>query len=385
MESALQGADASAAEKAPARHRSSRRLPWLVAYAFFLVLLLEGASRAYWAVETDVPFFGTSGLLTTLYYPEIQPIVDAEIGPGDGAFDVLLLGGSVLHDDFGGVGPRLQDLLQKRTGRRVRVHNAAFSAHTTRDSFYKYQALADKRFDLVILYHGINEVRANNVPPELFRDDYGHYGWYRALNQLDHRREVGWFALPYSLTRLWTGLREKLGMDDYVPLHLPREGWLEFGSDIRTAAPFADNVRAILELTRERGEPLLLMTFAFHPGIEGGYGIGLWGRKPNVLAGLRAHNRALLEVARAERGDDVLLIHQAKLIPRDDTLFTDTCHLSPAGVRKFVSPIVRKVAPLVAASGEAAKLLEATVPAQADAPPPAPGQNATAPESLPAS
>ena len=50
--------------------------------------------------------------------------------------------------------------------RNVRIFNLAMPAHTSRDSWLKYAALRDARFDLVIFYHGINEARVNNAPPE---------------------------------------------------------------------------------------------------------------------------------------------------------------------------------------------------------------------------
>ena len=59
-------------------------------------------------------------------------------------------------------------------------------AHTTLDSYLKHKALHNKTFDVVVIYHGINEVRANNSPPEIFKPDYSHYAWYE-LRYLDDR------------------------------------------------------------------------------------------------------------------------------------------------------------------------------------------------------
>jgi hypothetical protein len=70
----------------------------------------------------------------------------------------------------------------------VRVHLAAAGAQTSRDSYLKYRWLSSKRFDLVVLYDGINEACANNCPPNVFRADYSHYAWYRFLNDFDRSR-----------------------------------------------------------------------------------------------------------------------------------------------------------------------------------------------------
>ena len=67
--------------------------------------------------------------------------------------------------------------------------------HTSRDSWLKYAALGEARFELVVFYDGIVERlrgtqdqgeimkkkkdetkrRANNAPPDIFREDYAHY------------------------------------------------------------------------------------------------------------------------------------------------------------------------------------------------------------------
>lgn len=336
--------------------RRRLRAAWLLLYLLYLLLLVEVGSRAYWRFEAGVPFFDTGRLLELLYYPELTPVLEADIRRGDDTFDILLLGGSVLADDYGGAAAKLEKDLERRTERPVRVHNLAVAGHTSRDSYWKYTRLGGKRFDLVVLYHGINEVRANNCPPGIFRADYGHYLWYREVNQLASHPEVGWLVSPFTIERMWMKLRYAWEPDQYVPRNVPREEWLKHGSDLRSPAALETNFRAVLELARERGDRVLLMTFAFDPTPQDGiFPPSIWGHEANVVAGIRAHNRVIRTLAAERAGDDLLFVDQARLMPPDDPLFVDICHLSRRGLRRFVNTVGRRVARDMRRTGDGAR------------------------------
>ena len=169
-----------------------------------------------------------------------------------------------LDEGWGDIGERLAAGFSEEPGQRARVHNLADPSQTSRDSYYKYLHLADKRFDLVVLYHGINEVRANNAPPDVFREDYSHYHWYREVNRVHARREIDVVAFPLVLSHAASRVWEMLGLVTYVPKDSPREDWIEHGSEIKTVPSFRHHVESIVDLARDRQEPLVLMTFAFH-------------------------------------------------------------------------------------------------------------------------
>ena len=127
------------------------------------------------------------------YYPEMRRLDAAEITKSDDFYDILFLGGSVLDGSLA----EIRTLLESEnavTGLQFRVHSVASSAHSSLDSQYKYKHLADdQRFDLVVFYHGINEVRANNIPTGNFREDYTHYSWYGQVRFVDSYGS----SLPY--------------------------------------------------------------------------------------------------------------------------------------------------------------------------------------------
>jgi hypothetical protein len=95
-----------------------------------------------------------------------------------------------------------QSLLEQLafTGHRnVRVFNLSMPALTSRDGWLQYAA------------------RANNAPPEIFREDYSHYSWYEIVNMLSAYHHRAHFALPYTVRYL--GLRARQMMMATLTIH----------------------------------------------------------------------------------------------------------------------------------------------------------------------
>jgi lysophospholipase L1-like esterase len=341
----------------------SRKRLWLIRLLMGCLTLvaIEALCRAYWTVSVDVPFFRTDRLMLTMFYPEASTVQGQEIRRGNGSFDVLLLGASVIDAKLGNVGNFLEKQLQRETHRRVKIYNVAAAAHNSLDSLHKYRLLDDQEFDLVIVYHGINETRANNCPTEVFRNDYSHYGWYRRVNQLAAHPEVGWFVLPFTASRFLLLARDALWPPEEVPIHRPNPEWLKYGSDYKTVEPFRANVMSIASLAHERGQELLLISFAVHPehagvkptGISRHY-TGLWGDFDNVIGAVAAHNRTLEEIADTDPAVAFLDINAR--MPKRDRFFDDICHFTEIGAQVFARIVADGVAPLVLASDEGAVL-----------------------------
>jgi len=327
-------------------------------FAFGLLLAalwfvgLEVAARTYWWLDKDVDPFAFDGLIRA-FYPELRDAKQSRTN--DQRYDLLLLGASALNFASRSITERLERELE----RPVRVHNIALPSHSTLDSLYKYQSIPDdRRFDLVVVYHGINDVRANNVPAEFFQADYSHYSWYAAVNALFEHPEHRFVNFPYTLRVLSLSVTELIGLRLVVPQHVPRDEWLEFGAEVKTSAPFRSNLEGILELSRERGERLAIMSFAtfvppdysekkFKAGelaytpTERASPIEIWGRGEHVLAGVAAHNEVIREVVAA--APDVLFIDQENLIPKDGMYFVDVCHFSEEGLEVFADHLVTAV------------------------------------------
>jgi hypothetical protein len=195
---------------------------WPIRFAaalLWVVLCLsagEVGARAFWRLRYHVPLRHPEKILYA-FYPGLREAAVRRPAPGDGFYDVLMLSGSTLHVDWGPVEQALAEQLTEAGHPNVRMLNLAFPAHTSRDSRLKYAALAESRFDLVVVYDGINDVRANNAPPELFREDYGHFRWYETANALAPYHDTARLALPYTIRYLGISLYQILHPGRYVP------------------------------------------------------------------------------------------------------------------------------------------------------------------------
>jgi len=318
---------------------------------------LEVAPRVFWRIEYQLSFRRPTHPLYA-FYPELKVVDEVRPRHDDPYYDVLMLGESVLHHSWGEVEPALAERLAASGQRNVRIFNLAVPAHTSRDSWLKYAALGNAQFDLVILYDGANETRANNVPPEMFREDYSHYSWYAIVNALApyHGRAV--FALPYTLRYASARVQQRWMPDRFVPPTEPRPEWVHFGQDHRSATAFEHNVTALLDLADERRDPVMLMTFASwvpsnytraaFDAKQLDYGlhrmpIEVWGRQDYVLQALAAHNNVIRHLTSKRK--NVLFVDQAALIEGSGRHFDDPFHLTIAGWLAFVDDVMAVLSP----------------------------------------
>lgn len=299
--------------------------------------------RVQYGVSVVAPTAAVS--LEDFYYPELKKTGAIDVAATDDErLDVLLLGGSVLEQ----VGPELQRVLEAHCSRPVQVYNVARSAHTSRDSLLKWRFLQGRHFDVVVVYHGINDVRMNCVAPGLFQDDYSHCAWYAGF---ESRRAAGSVNLPAIVTQTASRAAERIGLGEPAPADLA------FGSDIRTPGPFRQNLAEIVAGVAEHQGIAILGTFAsFLPDDysrdgfrrhELGYGTGVyelpveaWGLPDNVRRTLEAHNRQIRDLAMATAGPNLRFVDFARRFPADGEHFSDVCHLTEAGIQLWIQTIL---------------------------------------------
>ena len=332
----------------------------VVAYVVIFILIpCELSSRAYFAIRGNTSFWWPD--LQSVFYRELQDsgVLDAPLTQGSGYFDVLLLGGSVLAPDFGKIDEFLSLRLEQDLGQPVRIYNLARAAHSSRDSLNKYLRLSEKRFDLVLFYHAINESRMNNVPPDMFRDDYTHASWYARIDALKRHPETPAITLFYALHYLWIKFGEKTGLIPYLPKHIPPESWLDYGSNVRSEAAFRTNVNHLMDDAKKRGDLFLIVTFATYlpkdydldkkndqqpKGVNDYHQAGLsrieaWGRARHVVSAVAKHNEVSRQLGHSaiETSDKVIFVDLDATFPRRGEFFVDVTHFSPAGQKVFVN------------------------------------------------
>ena len=237
--------------------------------------------------------------------------------------------------------------------RNVRIFNLCVAGHTSRDVLLKYAALDQARFELVIFSLPVTDACANNVPPDLFSQDYGHFFRYETLNAMARYHGNAVFALPYSLHYLTLRMRYLLSKDRYIPFGIPRQEWLEYGMIPQNEEAFRNNVSAIFDLAKCRGDRLMPMTFAVHDpsvySLEDFKGKRLdfalhllpfetWGKRENVVAALKLENETLRALATGREG--VVLVDQDRLMPKSARYFNDPMHLTVIGSCLFAENLV---------------------------------------------
>jgi hypothetical protein len=323
-----------------------------------VLLATEGLSRAFWALTRHVSLLDADEV-EHAYYREIAALEDRTVRADDARFDVLLLSGSVLTSGYGDVPAELERALAERLERPFRVYNVSHAGFTSQDSLNEYRLLDDDRFDLVVLDHSINEVRANNVRPDLFRADFSHMDWYRQANFVAaHRALARLWTLPFTLREAWLVGTAALGLRPSIGQGRPRRDMIDYGREIRSDAALERNLRAILAEARERGDPVALIRFAWYVpddyslerfearSLDYAYTkqfvpVEVWGRAPNVVRALEAHDRVLRRLGAA--GAAEFFVDTEGAIPDDGRFFSDVCHLSPEGSRRFVEVLLDAV------------------------------------------
>ena len=226
----------------PGPYSRRRRLLFTTISLLLALLVSEAISRVYLTRFDQGVLFDPRDVIYG-FYPELKPIVEQDVTDSDEqTIQILFLGGSVLNTEWSSIEARVAEEISSALNRRVQIHNLAVAAHTTRDSLLKYKRVGRRRYDAVIVYHGINEVRTNNVPREMFRDDYGHYSWYRFVNAIDDSRSLRFTALPYFLKHASIRIGERLGLRRVLKTSEPVDEWLVHGTDVKSSAPFRANI-----------------------------------------------------------------------------------------------------------------------------------------------
>jgi hypothetical protein len=340
--------------------RASRgRNLWIAGTLLSVAILLgggEGVSRIFWRTSYGVSPRDARHVLFA-FYPELRRIGNRP-SRQDGVYNILLLGGSVLNRSWGAVEQALIEQFALHGRRDVRVLNLSMPGQTSRDSLLKYAALSYARFNLVVLYDGINDVRMSNAPPDMFREDYSHYSRYEIVNALAPYHGTARFALPYTIRYLSIRLRQALRRSRYLPDGPLGDKWTVYGRQARSVAAFEHNLTQILKLAAQRGDPVMLMTCATY--VPAGYSldafrrraldydlymtpIELWGRLDDVVTAVARQNEAVRKLA--AHNPTVLFVDQARLMSPGAVYFNDVCHLTLVGSSAFASAIVQVVAP----------------------------------------
>lgn len=142
----------------------------------------------------------------------------------------------------------------------------------------------------------------------------------------------------------------------------PKEEWLEYGSDIKTADVFHKNYETIVEFARDNNTSVIMPTFAYYDPQYWDSSIvkkdnsdseklktpiEIWGKKENVIKGMDVHNKIIKNYVSAHQHlGNVYSVDMNDLLTTKKENFNDICHLTNYGSIEYVSivfPILQSI------------------------------------------
>ena len=292
-------------------------------------------------------------------YDRFYPRLAIEHHPDPDRTDLLILGGSVLYADTLTSPWRDRPVEMTFCGlpgyldtTRYNVLNLAYPGYNSMDSRIQFEQVADRGFEAVFVYHGINDARTNNVAIGDFDPMYRHIEFYDDLAVLRAHPEHRAWATPFVVHWLVHSIRAR--DRTYIPkevfwglLHGDPEPFIAPGDSIRSDVVLHDNLTAIITKAHKLQIRPVLMSYAWHlpdhytlDGFQSGdlsgdyasaiYETELYGDPDNVRKALIRHDDVVRDLARTLH---VPFIELRSGLPRDSTMYEDVCHLTPDACR----------------------------------------------------
>ncbi len=322
------------------------------------LLLAEFSIRCFYSyTENKISIITHPSSILEKYYPNIDIAINNSIEENNGVIDILMLGGSVLNHKWGDIEKQLKIELERSFNCPINIVNLSESAHTSLDSRIKFELLQQQHFDLIFLYHGINELRFNNYPDNVYRNDYSHIDFYRLIRSITHPISQ-YSILPYSFTLLTIELR-KLVSNQSNEIYEPNRDWLIYGDSIKTASSFKENYHHIISNAISNNSIVVTSTFAYY--IPSNYSnslfnekkldydkhicsIDIWGARNAIQKGIETHNSVITTLVDSlPSKENILLLDLNQNLDKDKSNFNDICHLTTNGCEQFVDLLLPEI------------------------------------------
>ncbi len=250
---------------------------------------------------------------------------------------------------------KLEQHLQRDYGySHVEVINAGVPQYSTWESAVNMLLrVPDLEPDMVIIYHGINDVGVRLSDPEYFDGLYSAKGYW--TDQDDPLPPSS--LLRFGMKRLGFELKAEYELDAKfrVPDGLRRcmpdssradsfcQGYDMSARDVLSANPpvyFERNLRNMIRLARGMNSELLLLTWAYSPlgfPIEGGGGMVY----QHLQDGVDEHNAIVREIAQAE---GTLFYDLEASMPDDLQYWVNGIHMNVAGTSEMARQVAEYLA-----------------------------------------
>lgn len=249
-----------------------------------------------------------------------------------GVFRIVAMGGSTTfgycieneEDTYPAILERLLNNVYKGNP-KIEVINAGVSGYMSAESLINFQMrILDLKPDGIILYHGINDLRARMVPN--FKGDYSHHRvvWSGLRERSTYFSKL--IEKSYILRVLrwkFTSYRSRGDLLLLVRNSPPRSNQAQRVNYINSSVqPFIRNMRNIIKLAKSYDIKVLLLTFAYNKAMLESH--SHWHE------GLIEQNNALCELAESEQ---VPIVKLDSLMPQDPQFWCDSDQVTVAGAK----------------------------------------------------
>lgn len=322
-------------------YQKNKKLLFSIVLIILILLIIELKIRVNESDEKNIPLFYNKEISV---YPEIYNLLK-DYDSDDK--NVLLVGASVM-----------QYIHNSNIFENVsifKIYNLAQSGHTSSDSLNKLKYLAKKgySFDYIVFYHGINDVKLNNFPDELFKDNYQQHYYFKFTNKIFNYDNKFNFIFNSALIKKLMFNYYKLFYYE-IEFIIPPE-WNKFGGNIKSKQAFNNFLNQFITIARTQNSKIIIPLFAYNiPDNYSkelfldrkiGYSLNLnedipldiYGTPKNIIKGINIHNELAINLS-----NDFVVIINTTNISHNISNFIDGIHLSEIGKGLLVNEITKQ-------------------------------------------
>ena len=328
-------------------------------------LFFEVGSRIALTLLFESSFSKPSNIIYT-YYPELKQLKDYHYD--ENKENVLVLGGSVVYNDSVLISGGAHGFLNMEVDEyyaqlcaidkllpkdQFNVLSLSFPGHNSLDSKYKYEYCKNQQFDFMFLYHGINDLRTNNIEAAKFNNNYRHIEFYDDLHVIRKHKEIDYTTIPFTIHWLIHSIKKKgTKKDDYIPKEIffglltgNPEPFIQYGDEIKSKNPFLRNIEEIIQMATKRNETIILTTYAWNLPEEYTlkkffdkqldvydaqlFPVEFYGQPEHIRKGIKLHNSIIKSLA--TKYDAMRILDFEAKLPKTKDYFNDVCHLNQEG------------------------------------------------------
>lgn len=276
---------------------------------------------------------------------------DVQLQKKPGTWRVLCLGSSSIASSIWEKGnPKqysiplcLKESLEQRVSNHpCEVLNCGMGGWTTAEIFINFALhLVDLKPDIVILYHGFNDLEPSLTTP--FASDYSHSR--RNLGEVYAKIRFASYIPNLGAWKTYFYLkRELLGFGNirYDLLRSIRVKKPDFANPFMGMEAERRNVEHLIHLCQANRIPIILSTYAYHVYEK----VKQDPRALKYKEGVEIENRVFRDLAAQHR---LPLVDVAALIQDDDAYFVDSVHFTPLGMQFLADQFAGRIEEIVSA------------------------------------